>query len=254
MRCCSKCAGSLHLFGGVETLCRDLRAQWSALCRQTCTATAGGGAHAARRAGAGARGRGAADHRCRAAHQRGVGSALAQPALAGGRHSHRLARWVCAPSAKRCVCRAPASHAASGPSCSLRWIACWAGAADPRSAFRAARALSRAAATCTTRLPTQERILQVVQGPCSRSWKLSCASASAASAALELRLAHRNLPDTRCLLRLAVPQHLAQEFGALLQEQLRALSAAGSRCALASCVRGGCSNSAAGSGASVAAG
>ncbi|MEO7774873.1 MAG: DNA polymerase Y family protein [Steroidobacteraceae bacterium] len=93
---------------------------------------------------------------------------------------------------------------------------------DPRSAFRL-RERFRAMRELYYETSAQDRIMAVVQ-LMLREMEAFLRQRQCGVTVLELRLMHRgDVPDTRCLLRLALPQHLAEEFAHLLQEHLARL-------------------------------
>lgn len=93
---------------------------------------------------------------------------------------------------------------------------------DPRSVFRL-RERFRATRELYYETSVQERIMAVVERMLVEM-EAFLRQRQCGVNVLELRLTHRgDVPDTRCLLRLALPQHLAEEFTHLLQEHLARL-------------------------------
>jgi protein ImuB len=219
--------GSLHLFGGPAALCRAFQAQCTAACTLALAPTPLAALALARA--------GVARQVTDAAQLTGAVTALplrslrwpedtlARLASMGVRSIGEALRLPRAGLARRC-----------GPELLVTLDRLLGRRSDPRSVVRL-RERFRAQRDLYYESADQERILHVVQGMLEEL-EAFLRRRQCGVNALELRLAHRDLPDTHCRLRLALPQHLAHELGLLLREHLARLQlpAVARRCTLRS--------------------
>jgi protein ImuB len=211
--------GSLHLFGGPQALCQSFQAQCQDLCRgEIATSLSLALAPTPLAALVLARsGR----------LQQVTDAAQLTSAVAG--LSLRSLRWPEATLARLLsmgvhtigeVLRLP--RAGLARRCGPQLLVCLdrllGRRSDPRSVVRL-RERFRAHCELYYESAAQDRIMNVLR-PMLQEMESFLRQRQCGVNVLELRLVHRNLPDTRCMLRLALPQHLAEEFGQLLQEHL----------------------------------
>jgi protein ImuB len=214
--------GSLHLFGGTQALCRSFQERCQDLC-QGAIATPLSLALAPTPLAALALARSGRLQQITAAAQlttavaglslrslRWPEATLTRLLSMGVRTIGEALRLPRAGLARRC-----------GPELLICLDRLLGRRSDPRSVLRL-RERFRAQRELHYESAAQDRILNVLR-PMLQEMESFLRQRQCGVNVLELRLAHRNLPDTRCLLRLALPQHLAQEFTHLLQEHLSRL-------------------------------